>query len=214
MHFKNLLLSLSLLLTSLVPLYFIDNDEPKLLFLLISQIRYSHCKIIWSLSQISPFHIFFSNPSFSFLLVLKCLNAFKILIGKEIHVYEFRIDNGTRGEKVCVPYPLFLWWEQQGRGNGGGNLCFLSLGVPLALTRRTLALFWWFHHLRELFEISIGWSEREWKKKNFGLCGNWFGQEMSKIWQKYEMEMRVRERNEGLQISDFEIWIYRSRDAL
>lgn len=77
MHFKNLLLSLSLLLTSLVPLYFIDNDEPKLLFLLISQIRYSHCKIIWSLSQISPFHIFFSNPSFSFLLDLKstCQNS-------------------------------------------------------------------------------------------------------------------------------------------
>ena len=28
---------------------------------------------------------------------------------------------------------------------------------------------------------------------------------MIKIWQKYELGMRVRERNKGLQISDFEI---------
>jgi len=66
--------------------------------------------------------------------------------------------------------------------------------MSLASTWRTLALLWWFSHLRELFEISIGWSEREWKKMKFGLCGEWFGQEMSEIWQKQELGMRVCEK--------------------
>ena len=78
------------------------------------------------------------------------------------------------------------------------NSCFLSLGMPLALTWRSLALLWWFHHLKILFEISIGSNEREWKKMKFGLCREWFGQEMSEIWQKEVLGMRVlRERMSG-----------------
>ena len=146
--------------------------------------------------------------------VLKCLNAFKTLIGKEIHANKFWINNGTRRENICVPYPLFFLWEQWGRGNGGGNLRFLSLGMSLASTRRTLSLLWWFLHLRELFEILIGSSEKEWKKMKFGLCGEWFGQEMSEIWQKEELGTKVSLENEELQFSDFEILLYRSRDAL
>ena len=140
---------------------------------------------------------------------MKCLNAFKILIGEEIHIYELRIDNGMRREKICVPYLLFFWWEHRGRGNGGRNLFFLSLGMPLASTRRTLALFLWFRHLKFQL-VQVKENEKRW-------CLDFVVSDLDKKWVSM-VEARIgnegSRENEKLQISDFKFWIYRARDVL
>ena len=47
------------------------------------------------------------------------------------------------------------------------------------------------------FGISIGSNERDWKKMKFGLCREWFGQELSEIWLEEKLGARVFERVKG-----------------
>ena len=39
--------------------------------------------------------------------------------------------------------------------------------------------------------------QSDWKKMKFGLCGEWFGLELSEIWLKEKLEARVFEREKG-----------------
>ena len=136
--------------------------------------------------------------------VFKCLKAFKTLIWEEIHIYEFCVYNGTRGKEVCVPYMLFLWWEQWSKGNGGRNWGFLWPGMSLTPTRSAFPLLRWFRQLRSIFGISIGLNERNWKKR-WGL--GFVGSDLVKNWVRYGWKKnwgRGFSRERG--VAGFRIW--------